>query len=77
MERSETPSKSCRQMKQKRFTVRKLRILKYSFFLELKKIYRFFFFYFQVWENTAYVQTALSSSVCLVSMKLVECGSPR
>ena len=37
MERSETPSKSCKQMRRKRFTVRKL---------ELKKIYGFFFLIF-------------------------------
>ena len=62
MQRSETHSKSCKQMKQKRidfFRIKKKKInLPSSFFV-----------YFQVCENTAYVQTALSSFMCLVSIK--------
>ncbi len=46
LKRSETPSKSYKQIKQKMFTVRKMYFLKYSLFFELQKNYRFFFFYF-------------------------------
>ena len=46
MERSETPSKSCKQMRRKRFTVRKL---------ELKKKLRIFFSYIFKYEKIQFI----------------------